>query len=155
MTKYYIINIILCFSYTHIIIGVKMVMENLVLLQFGALDSVLRASTSSQNANWTHFSGDLNTKHPKTEQGTVALWSDASVLHREDGGSNLGLGLFFWRVKRSGEEEGWKLDLFELISLTMRIYIKDCFLTRLKALQIKRQYCSVGDLISWSGVSSC
>ena len=100
-----------------------MVMENLVLLQFGALDSVLRASTSSQNANWTHFSGDLNTKHPKTEQGTVALWSDASVLDREDGGSNLGLGLVFWRAKWSGEEEGRKLDQFELISLTMRIYI--------------------------------
>ena len=52
----------------------------------------------------------------------MALWSNASVLDQEDGGSNLGLGLFFWRAKRSGEEEGQKLDPFELISLTMHLY---------------------------------
>ena len=37
-----------------------------------------------------------------SEQDTMALWSNASVLDREDGGSNLGLGLFFWCAKRSG-----------------------------------------------------
>ena len=52
----------------------------------------------------------------------MALWSNASVLDREDGSWNLGLGLFFRRAKQSGEEEGQKLDPFELISLIMWMY---------------------------------
>ena len=50
------------------------------------------------------------------------LYSQQRTTILQGSGSNLGLGLFFWRAKRSGEEEGRKLDPVELISLTMRMY---------------------------------
>ena len=36
-------------------------------------------------------------------QGTVALWSNASLLDREEGGSNLGDDLFFWTRRLKNE----------------------------------------------------
>ena len=40
------------------------------------------------------------------EQDTVALWSNASVLDREDGGSNLGLGIFILLTCETKQRRG-------------------------------------------------
>ena len=45
-------------------------------------------------------------KQMLTRQGTVALWSNASVLDREDGGSNLGLGIFILLTCETKQRRG-------------------------------------------------
>ena len=53
----------------------------------------------------------------------MALWSNASVLDREDDGSNLGLGIFIlFDVRNEAEKRRYeKLDPLELSSLITRM----------------------------------